>query len=252
MSTFVIEGGRTLRGSITPQGAKNEALEVISAVLLSSEPVTITTGATPDDSQYFFSDNPNYSVGTNANGQLCLTYSLMLPAYMQEPDVPENFKTNWANWAIRYGVGTNAEYETAFLLNISPYTEIAPTSAPLKVVDFRSTSTGYRFELASDVCGLFQHDGDEGDTLLCNGALALEVATDLSALAQSHVSIPVPVVIDTATGHAVIEMNISDYLNAYPLPLPSNIELPSPLFFRPALTPIYPDLMQFFLLFESP
>ena len=42
MSTFVIEGGRTLSGSITPQGAKNEALEVISAVLLTSEPVTIT------------------------------------------------------------------------------------------------------------------------------------------------------------------------------------------------------------------
>ena len=42
MSTFVIEGGRTLSGSITPQGAKNEALEVISAVLLSAEPVTIS------------------------------------------------------------------------------------------------------------------------------------------------------------------------------------------------------------------
>ena len=42
MSTFVIEGGRTLSGSITPQGAKNEALEVISAVLLSSEAVTLS------------------------------------------------------------------------------------------------------------------------------------------------------------------------------------------------------------------
>ena len=42
MSTFVIEGGRTLRGTITPQGAKNEALEVISAVLLTSDPVRIS------------------------------------------------------------------------------------------------------------------------------------------------------------------------------------------------------------------
>ena len=39
MSSFVIEGGHKLHGSITPQGAKNEALEVISAVLLTDEPV---------------------------------------------------------------------------------------------------------------------------------------------------------------------------------------------------------------------
>ena len=42
MSSFVIEGGHRLSGTIEPQGAKNEALEVISAVLLSSEPVTIS------------------------------------------------------------------------------------------------------------------------------------------------------------------------------------------------------------------
>lgn len=41
MSTYIIEGGHRLSGSITPQGAKNEALQVISAVLLTSEPVTI-------------------------------------------------------------------------------------------------------------------------------------------------------------------------------------------------------------------
>ena len=33
MSKFIIEGGHKLSGTITPQGAKNEALEVISAVL---------------------------------------------------------------------------------------------------------------------------------------------------------------------------------------------------------------------------
>jgi UDP-N-acetylglucosamine 1-carboxyvinyltransferase len=42
MSRFIIEGGHRLSGSITPQGAKNEALEVISAVLLTAEPVTIS------------------------------------------------------------------------------------------------------------------------------------------------------------------------------------------------------------------
>lgn len=41
MSSFVIEGGHRLSGSITPQGAKNEALEVISAVLLTDEEVTL-------------------------------------------------------------------------------------------------------------------------------------------------------------------------------------------------------------------
>lgn len=41
MSSFVIEGGCRLSGEITPQGAKNEALEVICAVLLTPEKVTI-------------------------------------------------------------------------------------------------------------------------------------------------------------------------------------------------------------------
>ena len=41
MSSFVIEGGHSLSGEIIPQGAKNEALEVICASLLTSEPVTI-------------------------------------------------------------------------------------------------------------------------------------------------------------------------------------------------------------------
>ena len=41
MSSFVIEGGRKLHGDIIPQGAKNEALEVICATLLTSEEVII-------------------------------------------------------------------------------------------------------------------------------------------------------------------------------------------------------------------
>lgn len=41
MAIFEVIGGKKLSGSITPQGAKNEALQVISAVLLTSEPVTI-------------------------------------------------------------------------------------------------------------------------------------------------------------------------------------------------------------------
>lgn len=41
MSSFIVEGGHKVSGQVTPQGAKNEALEVICATLLTSEPVTI-------------------------------------------------------------------------------------------------------------------------------------------------------------------------------------------------------------------
>ena len=41
MSTFKIEGGHRLKGSIQPQGAKNEALQILCAVLLTPELVTI-------------------------------------------------------------------------------------------------------------------------------------------------------------------------------------------------------------------
>lgn len=42
MEAFVIEGGHPLKGTIIPQGAKNEALEVICATLLTEEEVTIS------------------------------------------------------------------------------------------------------------------------------------------------------------------------------------------------------------------
>ena len=42
MQSFEVFGGKKLKGEITPQGAKNEALQIISAVLLTSEEVTIS------------------------------------------------------------------------------------------------------------------------------------------------------------------------------------------------------------------
>ena len=42
MSSFEVIGGNKLKGDITPQGAKNEALQIISAVLLTAEKVTVT------------------------------------------------------------------------------------------------------------------------------------------------------------------------------------------------------------------
>jgi len=42
VGSFKVVGGKKLRGEITPQGAKNEALQIISAVLLTSEKVTVS------------------------------------------------------------------------------------------------------------------------------------------------------------------------------------------------------------------
>ena len=41
MATFIVHGGKPLKGEITPQGAKNEALQVICAVLLTSGKITL-------------------------------------------------------------------------------------------------------------------------------------------------------------------------------------------------------------------
>lgn len=41
MATFLVEGGNTLQGTLEPQGAKNEALQVICAVLLTQNDVTV-------------------------------------------------------------------------------------------------------------------------------------------------------------------------------------------------------------------
>ena len=39
---FIVTGGNQLKGELTPQGAKNEALQVICAVLLTDQKVTIS------------------------------------------------------------------------------------------------------------------------------------------------------------------------------------------------------------------
>ncbi|MFZ9215215.1 MAG: UDP-N-acetylglucosamine 1-carboxyvinyltransferase, partial [Sediminibacterium sp.] len=42
MSSFEVRGGNKLKGTIIPQGAKNEALQILSAVVLTSDAVTIS------------------------------------------------------------------------------------------------------------------------------------------------------------------------------------------------------------------
>ena len=41
MNSFRINGGNTLKGEINPQGAKNETLQILCAVLLTDDEVTI-------------------------------------------------------------------------------------------------------------------------------------------------------------------------------------------------------------------
>ena len=41
MSSFIVEGGHRLRGEITAQGAKNEALQIICATLLTTQEVKV-------------------------------------------------------------------------------------------------------------------------------------------------------------------------------------------------------------------
>lgn len=41
MSTFIIDGGQPLKGTIEPQGAKNEALQILCAILMTSEEVVV-------------------------------------------------------------------------------------------------------------------------------------------------------------------------------------------------------------------
>jgi len=42
MGSFIVQGGKPLKGEITPQGAKNEALQIICATLLTPEKVTVS------------------------------------------------------------------------------------------------------------------------------------------------------------------------------------------------------------------
>ena len=74
MSSFIIEGGKKLHGSITPQGAKNEALQVISATLLTSEPVTIDNIPDIIDVRNLISLIEAMGVAVRRNSKHCFTF----------------------------------------------------------------------------------------------------------------------------------------------------------------------------------
>lgn len=74
MGTFKIEGGIRLKGDITPQGAKNEALQILCAVLLTPEKVTITNIPDIIDVNKLIILLGNLGVKTQKNGPSSITF----------------------------------------------------------------------------------------------------------------------------------------------------------------------------------
>ncbi|MBC8754003.1 UDP-N-acetylglucosamine 1-carboxyvinyltransferase [Kordia sp. YSTF-M3] len=74
MGTFKIEGGHQLKGSIQPQGAKNEALQILCAVLLTPEKVTISNIPDIVDVNKLIMLLGNLGVKTQKNGPGSYTF----------------------------------------------------------------------------------------------------------------------------------------------------------------------------------
>ncbi|QCX39302.1 UDP-N-acetylglucosamine 1-carboxyvinyltransferase [Aureibaculum algae] len=74
MGTFKIEGGHKLKGSITPQGAKNEALQILCAVLLTPEKVVISNIPDIVDVNKLINLLENFGVKIQKNGQGSYTF----------------------------------------------------------------------------------------------------------------------------------------------------------------------------------
>ena len=71
---FQIRGGKKLSGEITPQGAKNEALQILCAVLLTSEPVRISNIPDIKDVNRLIEILQNFGVKVNKNGKGDFTF----------------------------------------------------------------------------------------------------------------------------------------------------------------------------------
>lgn len=74
MGTFKIEGGIQLKGEVQPQGAKNEALQILCAVLLTPEKVTINNIPDIIDVNKLITLLGNLGVKIQKNGQGSLTF----------------------------------------------------------------------------------------------------------------------------------------------------------------------------------
>ena len=71
---FQIKGGRKLRGEITPQGAKNEALQILCAVLLTAEPVRVSNIPDIKDVNRLIEILQDFGVKVTKNGKGYFTF----------------------------------------------------------------------------------------------------------------------------------------------------------------------------------
>lgn len=94
MSVFKIKGGKSLKGEITPQGAKNEALQVLCATLLTTEPVRIKNIPNILDVNKLIDILKNLGVKITKNGKGDYTFHAdkLHPEYMTSKE----FKTDGA------------------------------------------------------------------------------------------------------------------------------------------------------------
>lgn len=88
MPSFIIEGGHRLNGEITPQGAKNEALQVICATLLTEEEVTISNIPDILDINNLISLLGGMGVKISKKGKECYCFqaSQIDTAYLRSPE----------------------------------------------------------------------------------------------------------------------------------------------------------------------
>ncbi len=94
MGTFKIEGGHQLKGDITPQGAKNEALQILCAVLLTPEEVTITNIPDIVDVNKLIKLLSNLGVKVRKNGTGSYTFKAddVNLNYLESPEFKEEGK----------------------------------------------------------------------------------------------------------------------------------------------------------------
>ncbi len=94
MATFIIEGGQKLKGSIQPQGAKNEALQILCAVLLTPEIVTIHNIPDIIDVNKLITLLGNLGVKTRkiAHGSYTFQADDVNMAYLESPEFKEDGK----------------------------------------------------------------------------------------------------------------------------------------------------------------
>jgi UDP-N-acetylglucosamine 1-carboxyvinyltransferase len=94
MATFIIEGGHKLKGSIQPQGAKNEALQILCAVLLTPDLVTIHNIPDIIDVNKLIALLNNLGVKTRKIGHGSYTFQAdeVNMAYLESPEFKEDGK----------------------------------------------------------------------------------------------------------------------------------------------------------------